>query len=228
VNSLVGTVIGVMGPDMRFPNNTDLWIPLRMLPPESRVDERDGQGFQVIGRLASVASIERAREELGAIGRRLADAYPESNRELGFNLASFQEQQNEGEIRLIFLMLLGAVVFVLLVACANVANLLLARSADRTREIAVRVSMGATRGRIVRQLLIESLLLAVLAGAVASRFRCTGSGGSMASRAPLRSESRTTWSSPWTRSCSCSWRVCVSRRLSFLGWLRRCRFRRPM
>jgi len=166
VNSLVGTVIGVMGPDMRFPKNTDLWIPLRMLPPESRVDERDGQGFQVIGRLASGASIERAREELGAIGRRLADAYPESNRELGFNLASFQEQQNEGEIRLIFLMLLGAVVFVLLVACANVANLLLARSADRTREIAVRVSMGATRGRIVRQLLIESLLLAVLAGAV--------------------------------------------------------------
>jgi predicted permease len=166
VNSLVGTVIGVMPPKMRFPNNTDLWIPLHMLPPESRVEERDGQGFQVIGRLAAGASVEMARDELQAIGRRLADAYPEANRELGFNLMSFNEQQNQGEIRLIFLMLMGAVVFVLLVACANVANLLLARSAEREREIAVRVSMGATRGRIVRQLLIESLLLAIVAGGV--------------------------------------------------------------
>ncbi len=164
VNSLVGTVIGVMPQNMRFPNNTDLWIPLHMLPPESRVEDRDGQGFQIIGRLASGVSIDLAREELQGIGRRLADAYPEANRELGFNLMLFQEEQNQGEIRLIFLMLMGAVVFVLLVACANVANLLLARSADREREIAVRVSLGATRGRIVRQLLIESLLLAILAG----------------------------------------------------------------
>ena len=166
VNSLVGTVIGVMPPNMRFPSNTDVWIPLHMLPPEVRVEERDGQGFNVVGRLASGASLQLAREELGAIGRRLADAYPESNQELGFNLMSFQERQNEGEIRLIFLMLMGAVVFVLLIACANVANLLLARSSDREREIAVRVSMGATRGRIVRQLLIESVLLAILAGGV--------------------------------------------------------------
>jgi len=74
VNSLVGTVIGVMGPNMRFPNNTDLWIPLHMLPPESRVEERDGQGFQVIGRMASGASTERVRDELEDIGRRLAGA----------------------------------------------------------------------------------------------------------------------------------------------------------
>jgi predicted permease len=117
--------------------------------------------------VASGASIEAARQELGGIGRRLADAYPEANEDLeAFDLMSFSERQSQGEIRLMFLMLLGAVVFVLLVACANVANLLLARSADRAREIAVRVSMGATRGRIVRQLLIESLLLAIFAGGV--------------------------------------------------------------
>ena len=166
VNSLVGTVIGVMGPNMRFPSNTDLWIPLHMLPPESRVESRDARQYQLIGRLAAGASVERARQELQTIGRRLADAYPEANRELGFNLLTFQEQQNDGEIRVVFLMLLGAVVFVLLIACANVANLLLARSAEREREISVRVSMGATRGRIVRQLLIESVMLALFAGAV--------------------------------------------------------------
>ena len=167
VNGLIGTVIGVMPPNMRFPNNTDLWIPLHMLLPESRVESREPTNFNVIGRLASGSSLELAREELGAIGRRLADAYPEANQDLEvFNLQSFQSQQNDGEIRVIFLMLLGAVVFVLLVACANVANLLLARSADREREIAVRVSLGATRGRIVRQLLIESGLLAILAGGV--------------------------------------------------------------
>ena len=166
VNSLVATVIGVMAPNMRFPQNTDLWIPLHMLPPESEVESRDGGTFQVVGRLARGSSIELAREELQTIGRRLADQYPEANRDLGFNLMSFQEQENQGEIRVIFLMLMGAVVFVLLIACANVANLLLARSADREREIAVRVAHGATRGRIVRQLLIESVLLAILAGGV--------------------------------------------------------------
>ena len=164
VSSLVGTVIGVMPPNMRFPNNTDLWIPTHMLPPASQIENRAQRNFNIIGRLANGSSIELAREELGAIGRRLADAYPGSNEDLGFNLMSFQKQQTEGNLRTIFLMLLGAVVFVLLIACANVANLLLARSADREREIAVRVSLGATRGRIVRQLLIESALLAILAG----------------------------------------------------------------
>ena len=111
VNSLVGTVIGVMPPNMRFPNNTDLWIPTHMLPPASRIEDRAQRNFNVVGRLANGSSIELAREELGAIGRRLADAYPGSNEDLGFNLMSFQKQQTEGNLRTIFLMLLGAVVF---------------------------------------------------------------------------------------------------------------------
>ena len=93
VNSLVATVIGVMPPNMRFPRNTDLWIPLHMLPPESEVARRDrGTSFQGIGRLARGSSIQMARQEFQAISRRLADEYPESNRDLGFNVMSFQEQ----------------------------------------------------------------------------------------------------------------------------------------
>jgi putative ABC transport system permease protein len=163
VNSLVATVVGVMAEDMRFPNNNDLWIPQANLPPESATEDRGTRGFTAIGRLAPGVSIEQAREELRAIGARLAEGYPETNADLLPNLESFNERVNGSEIRLIFLSLMGAVGFVLLIACANVANLLLAKSSERSREIAVRISMGATRGRIVRQLLVESLLVAALA-----------------------------------------------------------------
>ncbi|MQA89281.1 MAG: FtsX-like permease family protein [Gemmatimonas sp.] len=164
VNSLPATVVGIMGPGMRFPNEADVWIPKSNLPPEIEVENRGTRNFSGIGRLAPGVSEERAREEIQAIGARLAEAYPETA-EWRPNLMSFQERTNDTEIRIIFLSLFGAVVFVLLIACANVGNLLLARSAQRSREIAVRVSLGATRGRIVRQLLVESLLLALMAGA---------------------------------------------------------------
>jgi len=166
VNSLPATIVGVMPVGMHFLNNVDLWIPKDNLPPESTVENRGNRGRTVIGRLAPGATLEQAREELGLIYLRLAEAYPETNADMRPVVQDFNTYFNGGGITTIFGSLMGAVIFVLLIACANVANLMLAKSADRTREIAVRVSLGATRGRIVRQLLVESLFIALLAGLV--------------------------------------------------------------
>jgi predicted permease len=167
VNSLPATIVGVMPEGMHFVGNVDLWIPKDNLPPESAVEDRGNRGRQVIGRLADGATIEQATQELEIIAERLADEYPDTNApEMRPVVQDFNTYYNGTEIRTIFGSLMGAVIFVLLIACANVANLMLAKSADRTREIAVRVSLGATRGRVVRQLLVESLLIALLAGVV--------------------------------------------------------------
>ncbi|MYD95031.1 MAG: FtsX-like permease family protein, partial [Chloroflexi bacterium] len=174
VNGVVATVVGVMAPGMRFPNNTDIWIARADRLPGSNTPDRGTRDYEAIGRLRPEASMEQAREELQAVGRRLAEAYPASNRELAPDLLGFQDRYTAGATRLVLLTLTGAVAFVLLIACTNVASLLLARSAGRRHEIAVRVAMGATRLRIVRQLLVESLLLAIVAGTAGLLFAILG------------------------------------------------------
>jgi predicted permease len=164
VNSLPVTVVGIMPSGMLFPQNTSLWIPQANLPPASDTGNRAARQFNVLARLAPGVTLEQARQELQTLGGRLSETFPETNADVGLGVVLYEEEVNGAEIRIIFLSLMGAVAFVLLIACANVANLLLARSAERAREIAVRVSLGATRLRIVRQLLVESLLVAVIAG----------------------------------------------------------------
>jgi predicted permease len=165
INGRPATIVGVMREGFRFPSNADLWQPLSLIP-QLEAQPRNDRRFLLFGRLADGATRADAQAELLAISQRLSRDHPETNAGIQVRVQTFSEQQNGGPIRAVFLSMMGAVVFVLLIACANVANLLLARSAHRAREMAVRVSVGASRMRIVRQLLIESLVLASAAGAL--------------------------------------------------------------
>jgi predicted permease len=163
VNDLLATVVGVMPPGMQFPPNTDLWLPFGQAT-INRGQSRQVRNYQVIARLADGVSIPQARQELATIAARLARDYPKTNDGIEPTIVTFNERATPNQIRLVFFSLMGAVGFVLLIACSNVANLLLARSAERAKEVGVRVSLGATRGRVIRQLLVESVMLSLLGG----------------------------------------------------------------
>jgi putative ABC transport system permease protein len=166
VNGVPSTVIGVMGEGFAFPARSRLWQPLAQLPAETRA-RRDARTLEGIGRLAASVTRERAADDLGRRAATLAAEYPATNRDVQPRVGSFGERVIGGRLRTAFPILMTLVGFVLVMTCANVANLLLARAAYRTREIAVRLSVGASRAQIVRQLLVESVLLASLAGIVA-------------------------------------------------------------
>lgn len=161
VNEKPATIIGVMPKGFRFPTTVDLWMPL---VPTPELEKRDNRPLQLFGTLKPGTKIAQARVNLSGIASRLAAQYPETNKNVGVSVLTFHEQYNGGNIRLIFLLMQAAVGFVLLIACANVANMMLSRALGRQREIAIRTALGAQRWRIIRQLLVESVLLSVLGG----------------------------------------------------------------
>jgi putative ABC transport system permease protein len=158
------TIIGVMPQGEQFPQNTEIWTPI---VPTADQQKRESRFLQVFGRLRPDASRTLAQTELNGIASRLAGAYPDTNKNItGVRVETFNERFNGGNIRTVMLAMMGAVGFVLLIACANVANLQLSRSVHRSREVAVRIALGATRWRVVRQLLVESVLLGALGGVI--------------------------------------------------------------
>ena len=163
VNEVPATVIGIMPEGFKYPNNADVWMPLNQMPRLTE-QKRDARNIDVFGRLADRVTTAQAQSEMDTIARKLAADYPDTNKDIAAHVMTINDRVNGGPIKLIFLSLMGAVAFVLLIACANVANLLLARSAARAREMSVRISLGASRWRIVRQLLVESVLLSIISG----------------------------------------------------------------
>lgn len=167
------TVVGVMSPNSEFPvgfgysgkvltDPVDLYVPLAA---KGRETERGNYSFFAIGRLKPGVSFEQARADMTTIEKRLEQQYPDGNTGIGIRLVPTQEQTVK-EVRPALVVLLGAVAFLLLIACANVANLLLARGTSRQKEFAIRAALGASRWRVLRLLLVESVTLSLLGGLI--------------------------------------------------------------
>ncbi len=163
VNGTPRTVIGVMPDGFRFPREADLWIPFA---PSPSAAPGEGAGWTVLGRLREGRTLEHARTEFSAIGARIARAESATHENLVLTARPYRDELVNANARGIFRAALLVVSFVLLIACANATNLLLARALARRREVAVRTALGASRLRIVAQLLAEVLLLAVAGGAL--------------------------------------------------------------
>jgi putative ABC transport system permease protein len=160
------TVVGVMPPQMTSPQDTDAWFSIMRRINSGTWQERAFHPMLYVwGRLKPAISLEQARSEMNTIAARLEKAYPNSNKDVGISVKPLLENL-VGKYRTNLALLLGAVGLVLLIACANLANLFAARGSARAREFAIRAAVGATRGQIIRQLLIESFVVALLGGVV--------------------------------------------------------------
>jgi predicted permease len=167
-NAEVTTIVGVMPKGFDYPQQLDAWLPLRLDPlayPRGSGPAFESTQLNTIGRLKDGVSFEIAKAEMSVIAQRIAAAHPESNEGIGVTLQPLNDAWIGAQGRAMLLTMLAAVFGVLLIACANVANLLLARAAVRTREIAIRMALGANRARTMKQLLAETLVLSVLGAA---------------------------------------------------------------
>ena len=154
------TIVGIMPAGFNYPDDSEVWVPFILDAPK---EPRDNRFVSVVARLKPGVSLVQAQTEMDTISERLAANYTVTNTGWGVHLTDLRESL-VGEVRTSLVILLSAVAFVLLIACANVANLLLARAAYRQKEIALRTALGASRARIIRQLLTESVLLSLISG----------------------------------------------------------------
>ena len=160
INEKPATIVGVMPKGFKFPATVDMW---ESLVPTPDMEKRTNRPLALFGMLKPGVGILQASVDMSGIARRLAAQYPD-DKNVGVTVETFQERYNGGGIRLVFLMMMGAVGFVLLIACANVANMMLSRAMLRQREMSIRSALGASRWRVVRQLLNESVMLSIFGG----------------------------------------------------------------
>ena len=167
------TVVGVMPPDFRFLSEAgDFWTPIQLVPAKD-YRAKSGRYMRAIGELRPGVSLAQAQKEMDAIAASLSRQYPQFDKDWGVTLVAFHDQMT-GTVRPALLLLLAAVGFVLLIACANVANVALTRASHRRREMAIRAALGAAASRLARQLITESVLLALIGGAAGAALASGG------------------------------------------------------